>query len=382
MVCGGGKMNHIKAIRVLSCFGAIAIALCFVFLVSAFLGAQTAEAQTSPFLISPYYGTTTVSQGYTTTHRAYDYLLRYVPVLAAESGTIKEARWYSNNLWCHQTITDSNTCGFGLHIRMQHPNGYWTIYGHLSTTGFDLTNAGVASVSQKQFIGNSGHTGYSTGPHLHFEVRPSQFGNGINPSSPNLWEDGQWATPSHPIPAPANLGETIVHEGSGGFTKGNGGPFNNSCQGQCVQWIYQGGSPYVQYSTPLYGDNTTPDEWARWQTQGIPANGGFYEVRIHMPTTTISKTWQARYTIINIVGSTLATGVVDQAGLPNPTYTQSQWVSVGTYFLMNGYSVYTTDLTGEGISGHCPVYCQLMVDAVKFTRRPAPFQNYLPLIMR
>lgn len=374
-------MNRIPVVRLVACLCSFVVGAGFTVLMSVLLGVGTVEAQTTPFLISPYYGTTTISQGYTTTHRAYDFLLRYVPVIAADSGTIKKVDWFSDDPLCHQHSTNA-ACGFGLHVRMQHPNGYWTIYGHLSTTGFDLTDTGTASVHQAQFIGNSGHTGYSTGPHLHFEVRPSEFGQGVNPFSPNLWEDGQWATPSHPIPAPTNLGETIVHEGSGGFTKGNGGPFNNPCSGMCAQWIYHGGFPYAQYYTPIYGDNTTPDDWARWQAQGVSANGGFYEVLIHMPTTTISKTWQARYIVINNLVGTLATGVVDQAGLPNATYPQSEWVSVGTYFMMNGYSVYTHDITGEGLSGHCLAYCLSLVDAVKFVRRPAPFVNYLPLIMK
>jgi len=136
-------MNYVNAGKTLLCFGITSATLYFVFLT-----VQIAEAQTSaPFLISPYYGTTTISQVYSINHRAYDLLLRYAPVLAAESGTLKRVEWFSNDPLCHQSSTNT-ACGFGLHIRMQHPNGYWSIYGHLSTTGFDLTTNGNAVVSE------------------------------------------------------------------------------------------------------------------------------------------------------------------------------------------------------------------------------------------
>lgn len=59
------------------------------------------------------------------------------------------------------------TYSYGKHIRVQ-GGGVETIYAHLSST--------LAKVGQKvtagQLIGLSGSTGNSTGPHLHFEVRP------------------------------------------------------------------------------------------------------------------------------------------------------------------------------------------------------------------
>ncbi len=57
--------------------------------------------------------------------------------------------------------------GYGNYIVISHPNGTETVYGHLSQV---LVSSGQ-SVVQGQVIGLSGNTGYSTGPHLHFEVR-------------------------------------------------------------------------------------------------------------------------------------------------------------------------------------------------------------------
>lgn len=56
--------------------------------------------------------------------------------------------------------------GFGKHIKLIHPNGTETLYGHLSKT---LISQGVY-VLKGQLIGHMGTTGRSTGCHLHFEV--------------------------------------------------------------------------------------------------------------------------------------------------------------------------------------------------------------------
>lgn len=66
--------------------------------------------------------------------------------------------------------------GFGNFIEVRHPNGLTSLYAHLSRV--DVTTG--ASVQQGQRIGLVGSTGYSTGPHLHFEIRRN--GNPINPA--------------------------------------------------------------------------------------------------------------------------------------------------------------------------------------------------------
>ncbi len=57
--------------------------------------------------------------------------------------------------------------GYGKYVRMRHPNGVITVYGHMSKV---LVRAGE-SVVKGQIIGLVGSTGRSTGCHLHFEVR-------------------------------------------------------------------------------------------------------------------------------------------------------------------------------------------------------------------
>ncbi|MBV8301393.1 MAG: M23 family metallopeptidase [Candidatus Dormibacteraeota bacterium] len=57
--------------------------------------------------------------------------------------------------------------GYGNYVVIRHANGYLTLYGHLEQL---LVRAGQV-VQQGQVIGLLGSTGWSTGPHVHFEVR-------------------------------------------------------------------------------------------------------------------------------------------------------------------------------------------------------------------
>jgi murein DD-endopeptidase MepM/ murein hydrolase activator NlpD len=56
---------------------------------------------------------------------------------------------------------------YGLHIRITHPEGFETIYAHLSRASAFPGDA----VEAGEIIGKSGNTGNSTGPHLHFTLK-------------------------------------------------------------------------------------------------------------------------------------------------------------------------------------------------------------------
>lgn len=77
------------------------------------------------------------------------------PVAAAAGGTILIAK------------TSGWNGGYGNYILMQHSNGTYTLYGHLTRP---IVSVGQI-VAQGEVIGYTGNTGKSTGPHLHFEVR-------------------------------------------------------------------------------------------------------------------------------------------------------------------------------------------------------------------
>ncbi|MRR19400.1 M23 family metallopeptidase [bacterium] len=67
--------------------------------------------------------------------------------------------------------------GFGIKVVIDHGYGYRTIYGHLSEYRVKIGQ----KVSRADFIGLSGNTGISSGPHLHYQI--DLFGEHVNP----LW---------------------------------------------------------------------------------------------------------------------------------------------------------------------------------------------------
>ncbi|MDQ3106759.1 MAG: M23 family metallopeptidase, partial [Actinomycetota bacterium] len=82
------------------------------------------------------------------------------PVKAADAGTV---------------VVAGARGGYGTTVIIDHGNSLATLYGHLSRAS--VTEG--ATVARGQVIGAAGSTGYSTGPHLHFEVRVN--GNPVDP---------------------------------------------------------------------------------------------------------------------------------------------------------------------------------------------------------
>ncbi|HZY44992.1 MAG TPA: peptidoglycan DD-metalloendopeptidase family protein [Anaerolineae bacterium] len=86
------------------------------------------------------------------------------PVYASDAGYVSFSGW-----------TD---VGYGWLVRINHGNGFETLYAHNSQL---LVVAGEA-VARGQLIAYAGSTGHSTGPHCHFEIRL----NGV-PVNPRLY---------------------------------------------------------------------------------------------------------------------------------------------------------------------------------------------------
>lgn len=84
-----------------------------------------------------------------------------LPIVAADTGIVVYSGWASG--------------GYGNMVMLDHLNGYFTLYAHLSTA----TARCGSTAGKGQTIGWGGSTGASTGPHLHFEVR--YLGGFINP---------------------------------------------------------------------------------------------------------------------------------------------------------------------------------------------------------
>lgn len=90
--------------------------------------------------------------------------------------------------------------GYGKVIYIDHPNGFTTVYGHLRSIDDSLgkfmrilqyreqrfeveyfPRKNEFPVIKGQVIGRSGNTGFSSGPHLHFEIRQTSTEKVINP---------------------------------------------------------------------------------------------------------------------------------------------------------------------------------------------------------
>lgn len=72
------------------------------------------------------------------------------------------------------------SCGgaFGIEVVVRHSDGYYTQYAHLAAVTVDQGD----KVATGQWIGQSGTSGNSTGPHLHFEVRVTpDAGSALDP---------------------------------------------------------------------------------------------------------------------------------------------------------------------------------------------------------
>lgn len=64
-------------------------------------------------------------------------------------------------------VTDAGpTAGYGAWVKLRHADGTVTLYGHVNST---LVNVGERVMAGDQ-IATMGNRGFSTGPHLHFEV--------------------------------------------------------------------------------------------------------------------------------------------------------------------------------------------------------------------
>jgi len=84
----------------------------------------------------------------------------WTPIKASRSGTVTSAGWIG---------------GYGKAVVINHGNGFETLYAHNNEIKVRVGQ----KVSAGQLISYSGSTGFSTGPHLHFEIYKN--GTPVNP---------------------------------------------------------------------------------------------------------------------------------------------------------------------------------------------------------
>ncbi|HEM56356.1 MAG TPA: hypothetical protein ENO30_06325 [Thermodesulfobium narugense] len=85
------------------------------------------------------------------------------PIYATGDGVVVFAGWYLS--------------GYGLTVIIDHGNGYETLYAHDSSFAVKVGQR----VKKNQVIAYIGLTGFTTGPHVHYEVH--HYGRVINPMS-------------------------------------------------------------------------------------------------------------------------------------------------------------------------------------------------------
>lgn len=85
-------------------------------------------------------------------HQGIDIAVDFgAPVYASAAGKIEQAGWNG---------------GYGRYVRINHGNGYESAYGHMSSLAVEAGQ----QVAKGEIIGFVGSSGYSTGPHIHYEV--------------------------------------------------------------------------------------------------------------------------------------------------------------------------------------------------------------------
>lgn len=279
-------------------------------------------------------------------------------VLAAADGVVVFSQ---DNYGCygHTTILD-------------HDNGYYTMYSHLSQRIVWQTGTPVTA---GQHIGESGN---SVGPgcdpvgaHLHFGVRHDGYANTTYAIDPFGWRgagrdplfnyNGKtstclWRSRDED---PISCADTIVEDAGAGthaFPQAN----------------WQVGNRGNGYHTYYRSNMATEYDYHHWSTsaQPNPLKPGPVKVYVFVPEDPNGSTWpplsqQVTYAIWTASGWQYAT--VNQSAYVN------QWVLLGTFMLGDHGEVSTSAYTGEGTGTRW-----VMADAVKWRQYPV----YLPATLK
>ena len=135
-------------------------------------GVTFASGDPQPTVITATFGgNDSVHQG---SHGALDIstgnALGNVNIIAAKDGTVvyptdRSLIQFPDN----GSLSNTDGGGYGNYVIIEHSDGNFTLYGHMAQNS--ITVVAGDKVKQGQVIGKMGHSGRSTGAHLHFEVR-------------------------------------------------------------------------------------------------------------------------------------------------------------------------------------------------------------------
>jgi len=285
-------------------------------------------------------------------HSGHDWSMSSgTPVLAAADGVV--------------VARTTSSTGYGWRLVIEHDNGHYTLYAHLSNFNVALNQ----QVSAGDIIGWSGDTG--VGPaHLHFGTYrgPCVTGGGLvyedNATDPFGWR-GSYPDPllNHPTAGnghtaaclwrssdqdPISCADTIVEDAALGSIIG--GTWTDSIMGNGYHMYYR---------------NTTTQGgiYASWVSTSTLA--GPHQIYAYVPSQHAT-TLNATYWIWN--GSDW-----EQAPPVRQLDYSDEWVPLGTYMLPANFAyVYMYADTGEGTSR------EIAADGVKFRQ----YQTYLPITLK
>ena len=177
-------------------------------------------------------------------------------VTAAAGGTVVTA--HDGEFDRCTTGNCAGASGFGNYVSILHADGRSTYYAHLKQWSLQVAVGDTVSCGQK--LGEMGSSGYSTGPHLHFEVRNSAniaedpF-DGPCSAPPTYWVDqgvygdlpgGICADPPTCVPEQTlSCGDVVVDR--------NDGPGSTQATWQygCSEFVYSGPERSYEVHTNL-----------------------------------------------------------------------------------------------------------------------------------
>jgi hypothetical protein len=131
----------------------------------------------NPF-VDPTYRYASTANGTREPHRGVEFQNKFgTPVHAAADGVVIFAGPDDKVLYSPWPNFYGNL------IVLQHSDGLYTLYAHLSVIEAEVNQSVVAG----EKIGEVGQSGAATGPHLHFEVRQGDGADYFSTNNPELW---------------------------------------------------------------------------------------------------------------------------------------------------------------------------------------------------
>jgi murein DD-endopeptidase MepM/ murein hydrolase activator NlpD len=345
-------------------------------------------------------------------HRGIDYWLRYEPIRAAAPGTIARADWAN---------PADHRASYGLHVRIDHTEGFRTIYGHMSVLRVQQGDEIPASVDEfGRIIGLSGNTGLcygwegtgpsgrctdndppSCGAHIHFQLEHDGIAENpygwVGPfadpwslrpdgaTSVDRWEQHPSITNSDVFPSDEPLSSpSLPLDEEGQFTVDDGNADFSEEPAGC--WTVDSTTGWN--GSYRHRDVPGADCTATWSfPQDQPA--GRYHVFVHVPNDDVALSARnatvdaAQYTIHHATASGSQNkqtdiAIVNQWAYPN-SYHASRWVYVGTYtFDSNESGTDYVRLDSQTVDAAGT----LAADAVRFVPQVYPYHVHLPIVLR